>query len=123
MDINTVLLIICIIILIYVYTQSGCVKNILQGFADKNGNDIRITPYSGQTIANPGVSTSYIVSCNGNKRRLDLLNPMDVYTHQNGQQLVPEKYIFKQLDYNKDVLPIGVFDTPMQAAQTLCNIN
>jgi len=122
MEINTVILIICIIILLYVYIQSGCVKNILQGFTDKNKNNIKIAPYS-QTEANPGVSTSYIVSCNGNRRKIDLLNPMDVYTHQDGRQNVPEKYIFKQLDYKNDVLPVGVFNTPVQAAQAICNIN
>jgi len=123
MEINTVILIICIIILLYVYMQSGCVKKLLQGFTDKNGNNIKISPYSGQAEANPGVYTEYLVSCNDKKRKIVLLNPMDVYTHQDGRQNVPEKYKFKQLNYNNDVLPTGVFDTPMQAAQAVCNIN
>ena len=130
MEVNTLILSVCIIILLYLYMKTGCMKNVLEGYISNPLNErvgknlIKIRPYSGQTSANPGVYTEMLLSCNDNNpRKLVLLNPLDVYTHQDGSQKVDEKYMFKQLDYNNDNFPTGVFNTPKQAALALCKMN
>ena len=125
MDTNTLILIVCIIILLYVYTQSDCMKKMLEGYTvNKNGNELSIAPEGGSTEANPGQPTEYKVSCNnGNVRKLVLLNPLDVYTHQNGNQRYEEKFVFKNDGYNNYSLPTGVYNNVENAGLALCNLN
>jgi hypothetical protein len=124
METDILVLIICIIILLYVYMQSDCMKKMMEGYVVKrDGNNINITPYSGQTEANPGVQTEYLIKCNNDRpRKLTLLNPMDVYTHLDGSQKMEERYKFKPYGYNNDRFPTGVFNNVEDAGMALCNM-
>ena len=126
METHVLILIVCIIILLYVYMRSDCMRKMMEGYVvNKDGNTLNIVPQGGQTEANPGQQTEYLIKCNnGNVRKLKLINPLDVYRHQNGDQRYEEKYMFTNDGYNNYSLPVpNVFNNVENAGLALCNLN